>query len=172
MLITKEYSKLRPEVIQIDTEKEPKNGKTASDILEEILITMPAFQFKQMIQDKGFNQKTFIENFNISFLVHDFKWSTTTVQVIPAKVAGQSVSAIVDTESTRVVIYGGCVCCLQLQPDAKVDISLSAVTTKSCSPLQIFYLLQITVRKKEFNISAIVIEGLHFNLLLGVNWND
>ena len=80
------------------------------------------------------------------------------------------VVAIVDTDSSGVVVSKSCVSYLKLVPDDEVEFKITSAINSTKKLHNLFYNLSISVNGVVVDLSAIVLEGLHFDLLLGVSW--
>ena len=168
---------LRPRKVIKDygQQKKPSNSKKAPPepqpkINQDVFITLPSDQFKQLAENKNFDRKASAKSFNLACKIEEFKWSDKNVLTAPAKVSNKTVSAIVDTRSTSIVISRGCFDRLGLVEDAKVLLTLSSVTNTVMAPRKVFYNVKIQVGRSVTRLPAILAKGLQLNLLLGVNW--
>ena len=59
---------------------------------------------------------------------------------------------------------------LKLNLDDKVDFCVTSTTNVSKKAQKLFHKLYVVVGDFETNLSAIILEGLHFDVLLEVNW--
>ena len=67
-------------------------------------------------------------------------------------------------------ISQGCFERLSLQEDGVIDFLLTSATGKFKKPRKYFKGMAITVGKSVVSLPVIVLEGLHYDMLLGVNW--
>ena len=80
-----------------------------------------------------------------------------------AKVNGEPVVAIVDTGSAKVVISEGYFERLGLKEDDEVEYTIASATSTNKKLRKVFG-FEIAVGKNRRCISAIVLEGLHFEV--------
>lgn len=85
-------------------------------------------------------------------------------------VNGFPIVAIFDTGSSGVVISKLCIRRLGLVPDDEVEFNITSATNSSKKICKLFHQLKIEVANISCDLPVIVLEGLHFDLLLGVNW--
>jgi len=103
-------------------------------------------------------------------LVQKFNWSKNSALTVKASIGEVEVVAIVDTGSSGVVVSESCVSCLNLVPNDEVEFSVTSATNSTKKLRKLFYNLSITVSNVSVKLPAIVLEGSHFDLLLGVSW--
>ena len=89
---------------------------------------------------------------------------------IPVKVNGKPVVAIVDTESAGVIISESCFERLGLKEDDEVEYTLTSATGTNKKLRKVLFGVKIAVGKNRKCIPVIVLEGLHFDVLLGMSW--
>ena len=77
--------------------------------------------------------------------------------------------AIIDTGLSGVVLSEVCVSRLNLKPDDEVDFSITSATESAKKKRKIFFSLEVTVGNNSTLLPAIVLEGLYFDVLLGMN---
>ena len=86
------------------------------------------------------------------------------------KLNGQMVVAIVDTGSAGVVISKSCFDRLGLVSDDEVEFTITLATDTNKKLRKVLFGVEVTVGKNTVTVLAIVLEGLHFDVLLGVSW--
>ena len=82
----------------------------------------------------------------------------------------QKVVAIIDTGSSGVVISESCFRRLGLIQDGEVEFLITSATDTNRKHRKIIKEVEIEVGKSKATVPAIKLEGLHFNVLLGMNW--
>ena len=105
-----------------------------------------------------------------SMLLQEFKWSKFSAVAVPAKLNGQMVVAIVNTGSAGVVISKSCFDWLGLVSDNEVEFTITLATDTNKKVRKVMFGVEVTVGDKTVRVPAIVLEGLHFDVLLGVSW--
>ena len=82
----------------------------------------------------------------------------------------QKVVAIIDTGSSGVVISESCFRRLGLIQDGEVEFTITSATDTNQKHRKIIKEVEIEVGKSKATVPAIILEGLHFDVLLGMNW--
>ena len=103
-------------------------------------------------------------------LSKNFSWSSNLALTIPAKLNGHSVMGIIDTGSSGVIVLQSCVNRLKLKEDGRIAYTLTMPNDTSSQERKIFEGIKIDVGKSSVVLPALVLDGLHYNVLLGVNW--
>ena len=106
----------------------------------------------------------------IAMVVKDFKYSQQTAIAMKALLNKQKVVAIIDTGSSGVVISESCFRILGLIPDGEVEFTITSATDTNRKHRKIIKEVEIEVGKSRATVPAIILEGLHFDVLLGMNW--
>ena len=106
----------------------------------------------------------------IAMIVKDFKWSQQTAIAMKALLNKQKVVAIIDTGSSGVVISESCFRRLGLIQDGEVEFTITSATDTNRKHRKIIKEVEIEVGKSRATVPAIILEGLHFDVLLGMNW--
>ena len=106
----------------------------------------------------------------IAMIVKDFKWSQQTAIAMKALLNKQKVVAIIDTGSSGVVISESCFRRLGLIQDGEVEFTFTSATDTNWKHRKIIKEVEIEVGKSRATVPAIILEGLHFDVLLGMNW--
>ena len=78
--------------------------------------------------------------------------------------------AIVDTGSAGVVISESCFERLGLKEDDEVEYTITLALGTNKKLREVLFGVEIAVEKNKKCIPAKVLEGLHFNVLLGMSW--
>ena len=68
------------------------------------------------------------------------------------------------------VISESCFRRLGLIPDGEVEFTITSATDTNRKHRKIIKEVEIKVGKSKATVPAIILEGLHFNVLLGMNW--
>ena len=79
-----------------------------------LTISMPVAMFNWAITQRGLSVSKFVKDFNINLQAVNFLWSDVPLLSVPAKVLSRNVVAILNSESSGVVVSCGCVFCLNL----------------------------------------------------------
>ena len=102
-------------------------------------------------------------------VLQKFDWTKCSDVAVPAKVNGKPVVAIVDTGSAGVVISESCFERLGLKEDDEVEYTITLATGTNKKLRKVMFGVEIAVGKNRKCIPAIVLEGLHFDVLLGMS---
>ena len=94
--------------------------EAAEEPTKLLTVSMPLDLFKRAITQRGLSVLEFVKDLNINFLAENFSWSDVPLLSVPAKIFSRNVIAIVNLESSGVVVSCSCVSCLNLQPDDQV----------------------------------------------------
>ena len=105
-----------------------------------------------------------------SMLLQEFKWSKFSAVAVPAKLNGLMVVAIADTGSAGVVTLKSCFDWLGLVNDNEVEFTITLATDTNKKVRKVMFGVKVTVGEKTVCVLAIVLEGLHSDVLLGVSW--
>ena len=103
-----------------------------------------------------------------AMLLQEFKWTKYSAVAVQAKLNSHTVVAIVDTSSVGVVISKSCFDRLGMVKDEEMEFTSTTDTNKKVRT--VLFGVDITVGEKTVKVPAIVLEGLHFDVLLGVSW--
>ena len=87
-----------------------------------------------------------------------------------AKLNGQMVEIIVYTGSAGVVILKSCFDWLGLVNNNEVEFTITLATDTNKKVRKAMFGVKIAVIEKTVYVPAIVLEGLHFDVLLGFSW--
>ena len=104
-------------------------------------------------------------------VLQKFDWTKFFAVAIPAKVNGRAVVAIVNTGSAGVVILESRFERLGLAGDDEVEYTIISATDSNKKFRKFLFGVKIAVGKSKKSIPALVLEGLHFDVLLGMSWN-
>ena len=107
---------------------------------------------------------------HLAMVLQKFDWTKCSAVAIPSKVNGKPVVAIVDTRSAEFVISESCFERLGLKEDDEVEYTITSATGTNKKLRKVLFGVEIAVGKNKRCIPAIVLEGLHFNVLLGMSW--
>ena len=91
-------------------------------------------KFKRAINQCGLSVLNFVKDLYINLPAVNFSWSDVPLLSVLAKIFSRNVVAVVNLESSGVVVYCGCVSCLSIKQDAQVKmiiVSLNGVEKKS-----------------------------------------
>ena len=83
---------------------------------------------------------------------------------------GQNVVAIIDTRSSKVVVSESCFRQLGLIQDGEIMFTITSATNTNWKTRKILKKLEVQVRNSKVMVPAIVLEGLHFDVLPGISW--
>ena len=89
---------------------------------------------------------------------------------LPVKLNGYNIVAIVNTGSAGVVISKSCYDCLWMNCDEEVEFTITSATDTNKKLRKVLFSVEVTVGSHTVTVPAIVLEGLHFSMLLGVSW--
>ena len=103
-------------------------------------------------------------------LLQEFKWSKFSAVAVPAKLNGLMVVAIVYTGSAGVVISKSCFDWLGLVSDNEVEFTITSATNTNKKVRKVMFGVEVTVGDKTVRVPAILLEGLHFDVLPKVSW--
>ena len=78
--------------------------------------------------------------------------------------------AVIDSESSRVVVSCGCVAHLGVLLDDQVEMNIASLGGLEKKVREVFYEVPIEVGKLLVTLLAIVAEGFFVDVLLGANW--
>ena len=106
----------------------------------------------------------------IAVVVKDLKWSQQTAIAMKALLNKQKVVAINDTGSSGVVISKSCFRRLDLMQDGEVEFTITSATDTNQKHRKVVKEIEIEIGKSKATVPAIILEGLHFIVLLGMNW--
>ena len=106
----------------------------------------------------------------ISMVVKDFKWIQQTAIAMKALLNKQKVVAIIDTRSSGVVISKSCFRRLGLVQDGEVKFTITLATDTNWKHRKVIKEVDIEVGKSKATVPTIILEGLYFDVLLGMNW--
>ena len=118
----------------------------------------------------GLSIDNLLTDLNLTLLVQEFDWTNLSALSMKVLIEGHEVVAIIDTGSSGVVLSEACVSRLNLKPDDEVDFSITSATESVKKKRKIFFSLEVAVGDNSTSLPAIVLEGLHFDVLLGMNW--
>ena len=103
-------------------------------------------------------------------LLKEFKWTRFLALALPVKLFGHTIIAIVNTGSAGVVISKSCYNCLWMNCDEEVEFTITSATDTNKKLRKVLFGVEVTVGRNTVTVPAIVLEGLHFDVLLGVSW--
>ena len=106
----------------------------------------------------------------IAMVVKDFKWSQQTAIAMKALLNKQKVVAIINTRSSGVVIFESCFRRLGLMQDGEVKFTITSATDTNRKHRKVIKEIEIEVGKSKATVPTIILEGLHFDVILGINW--
>ena len=83
---------------------------------------------------------------------------------------GQNVVAIVDIGSSGVVVSESCFQRLKLVHNGEIEFTITLATDTNRKNRRIMKELEVKLGNSKVVVPAIVLEGLHFDVLLGMSW--
>ena len=102
------------------------NGtETAEEPTKLLTVSMLLAMFRRAITQCGLSVSKFVEDFSINVLAVNFLWSDVPLLSVPAKKNFKNVVAVVDSESSDVVVSCDCVSHLSLKPDNQVEMNIA-----------------------------------------------
>ena len=115
------------------------------------------------------SEKADISKEHAVMLLQEFKWSKFSAVAVPAKMNRQRVVAIINMGSAGVVISKSCFDWLGLVNDNEVELIITSATDTNKKVRKVMFGVEVTVGENTVCVPAIVLEVLHFNVLLGVS---
>ena len=103
-------------------------------------------------------------------LLKEFKWTRFLALSLPVKLNGHTIVAIVDMGSAGVVISKSCYDCLWTNCDEEIEFTITSATDTNKKLRKVLFGVEVTVGRNTVTVPSIVLEGLHFDVLLGVSW--
>lgn len=146
------------------------SAKVENSDPSKIYFNLNKVDLEKLLKGTDSDRKKFLKDFNFSMLTESFSWSKKSALILPACIEGKSVIAVIDTGCSGVVISQGCFERLKLKEDDSVEFTLTSAVDTVKKSRKVFKGLEIKVGSSVTKLPAIVLEGLHFDALLGVNW--
>ena len=103
-------------------------------------------------------------------LVKDFTWSQQTAMALRTCLNGKNVVAIVDIGCSGVVVSESCFRRLKLAHNREIEFTITLATDTNQNNKRIMKKLEVKVGNSKVVVPAIVLEGLHFDVLLIMSW--
>ena len=103
-------------------------------------------------------------------LLQEFKWNKYLAVVVQAKLNQHLLVAKVDTGSAGVVISKSCFDQLGMVKDEEVEFIIALATNTVKKVRTVLFGVDVNVGEKTVKDPNIVLEGLQFDVLLGVSW--
>ena len=142
----------------------------ANSIVKDVFVTLPSKSLKALAWDKeGDLRNHFVQNLDFAMSSKNFSWLSNLVLTIPAKLNGHSVIRIIDTGSSGVIVLQSCVDQLKLKEDGWIAYMLTMPNDTSSQERKIFEGVKIDMGKSSIVLPVLVLDGLHYNILLRVN---
>ena len=111
-------------------------------------------------------EKAEVSKEHAAMLLQEFKWSKFSAVAVQAKLNGQMILAIVDMGNAGVVISKSCFDWLGLVNDNEVELTIFSAMDTNKMMRKVMFGFKVTVGEKTVCVPAIVLEGLHFDVLL------
>ena len=102
-------------------------------------------------------------------LSKNFSWLSNLALTIPDKLNSQLVIGIIDTGSSGVIVLLSCVDWLNLREERQIAYTLTMPNDTFSQERKVFKGTKVDMGKSLVVLLALVLDGLHYNVLLRVN---
>ena len=93
-------------------------------------------------------------------------WTQDNAILLKVQIGSVTVNAIVDTGSSGVVLSEACFQRLGLKEDKEVEFTINSATQTVKKLRKLIFKLPVKLGEVVTEVPALVLEGLHFNMLL------
>ena len=135
-----------------------------------VVVQLPARTLNKLLLADRDRKKDFVDKFNLVFLVNKTLWSKNNAIALKVKVNGKNVTAILDTGSSGIFISEHFFKQISIKEDKEVKFAILLATQNSKKKRKLIFNLKVELGKTNVLISALVLEGLNFDVLLGMSW--